>query len=112
MPSSYPAILHCYARPEKNHYIAVCLELDLIDQGATIEEAKVALEENIVGYLESLTADDFPHLFPRYAPFYVYLDYYRVFLLVHLGKLVHQLRTRWLVFGERLSLQPQLLLHG
>lgn len=105
----YPRVLHCYARPENDHYIAVCLELDLVDQGATIEETKASLEENIAGYLESLTPKDIDTLFPRPAPFYIYVDYYRVRLLVLLAKIIHKLKTRWLVFVEPLLLKPQLL---
>src|SRR3989338_3636929 len=105
----YPTLLRCYARPENNHYIAVCLELDLVDQGATLEEAKAALEENIVGYLESLTPQNINQLFPRPAPLYVYLDYYRIHLLLFLARIIHSLKARWLVFAEPLLVKPQLL---
>lgn len=105
----YPSVLHCYARPENDHYIAVCLELDLVDQGATLEEAKASLEENIAGYLESLTPENINGLFPRLAPFYIYLDYYRVRLLLLLARIIHNLKRRWLVFVEPLLLKPQLL---
>lgn len=105
----YPSVLHCYARPENDHYIAVCLELDLVDQGETLEKAKAALEENIVGYLGSLTPENINSLFPRPAPFYIYLDYYRVNVLISLARVIHNLKTRWMVFAEPLLLKPQLL---
>jgi len=47
---SYPAILHCYARPENSHYIAVCLELNLCDRGETLEQAKASLEDDLACY--------------------------------------------------------------
>lgn len=107
----YPTLLHCYVRPERNYYLAVCLELNLCDRGKTLEEAKASLEEDIAGYLESLTPEDLPRLFPRYAPLYTYVDYYKVCLILFLGKLTHHLRHRWTVFFEPLLLKPQLL-HG
>lgn len=105
----YPAVLHCYVRPENAHYIAVCLELDLVDQGTTLENAKTALEENIVGYLGALTPENIDNLFPRPAPLYIYLDYYRVRGLILLSKIIRSLKTRWIVFAEPLLLRPQLL---
>ena len=105
----YPSVLRCYVRPEKDHYIAVCLELNLCDRGETLESAKASLEEDILGYLESLTPEELPHLFPRPAPLYTYLDYYRVRSLFLLAHLIHRLKHRWQVFFEPLLLRPQLL---
>ena len=90
----YPSVLRCYIRPEKNHYIAVCLDLNLCDQGQTLEEAKASLEEDILGYLKSLTPEELPYLFPRPAPFYTYLDYYRIQLFVLFDQLTHRLQRR------------------
>jgi predicted RNase H-like HicB family nuclease len=106
-----PTVLRCYARPEADHYLAFCLELGLCDRGETLEAAKASLEEDILGYLESLTPENLDGLFPRPAPWYVYVDYYRVWCLVALARFSHQIRHRWLVFVEPLVLTPRLA-HG
>ena len=111
MSHPYPTVLHCYARPEGDHYLALCLELGLCDQGKTLEDAKASLEEDIVGYLESLTPENLAGLFPRPASWEVHLDYYRVWCLVAWSSLFHQLAQRWAVFVEPLVLTPRLA-HG
>jgi predicted RNase H-like HicB family nuclease len=105
----YPSVLRCYVRPENGHYIAACLELNLCDRGEDLESAKAALEEDILGYIKSLTPEELPKLFPRPAPLYTYIDYYRVRLLILLNQLTHGLKERWAVFFEPLLLRPQLL---
>lgn len=111
MRRRYPTTLRCYARPEGDHYVAVCLELGLCDQGETLEAAKASLEEDILGYLESLTPEKVAELFPRPAPWWVHLDYYRAWWLLALARLLHQVKRRWLVFAEPLILTPRLA-HG
>ena len=106
-----PTALRCYARPEGDHYLAFCLELGLCDRGPTLEAAKAALEEDLVGYLESLTAENVAALFPRRAAWYVYLDYYRVWCVTLFSRLFHGLHRRWLVFAEPLVVTPRLA-HG
>ena len=104
----YPSVLRCYARPEGNHYISICLELNLIDQGKTLEESITSLEENIAGYLESLTPETLPHLFPRPAPFYTYLDYCRVKYIYLLEHIFRRLQKQWLIFNEPILMKPRL----
>ena len=111
MRKVYPTILRCYARPEGDHYLAFCVELGLCDRGETLETAKASLEEDLLGYLESLTPENVGDLFPRPAPWYVYLDYYRVYLLVALHRFWKYLGTNVVIFQERivphrLALQP------
>lgn len=106
-----PEVLRCYVRPEADHYLAFCLELGLCDQGETLEAAKASLEENILGYLETLTPENVAALFPRPAPWYVYVDYHRVRCLVAFAHLFHQVKQRWLIFAEPLVLTPRLA-HG
>jgi hypothetical protein len=109
----YPTLLRCYARPDDGgHYLAFCLDLGLCDRGETLDGAKASLEEDILGYLESLTAENMAALFPRPAPWYVYLDYYRVRCLVALARFFHQVAQRWLIFAEPLVLTPRLATHG
>jgi len=111
MRKVYPTVLRCYARPEGDHFLAFCLELGLCDRGETLEEAKTSLEEDILGYLDSLSAENIAELFPRPSPWYVYLDYYRVWCLVAFARFSHQFRQRWLVFAEPLVVTPRLA-HG
>jgi hypothetical protein len=108
---TFPTVLRCYARPEAEHYLAFCLELGLCDRGQTLEAAKASLEEDILGYLDSLTAENVAALFPRPAAWPVHLDYYRVWCLVALGHWFHQLHQRWLIFAEPLTVTPRLA-HG
>ena len=106
-----PTRLRCYARPEGDHYLAFCLEVNLCDRGETLEAARTSLEEDLAGYLESLTPTNSADLFPRPAPWRVHLDYYRVRCLVALATLFHHLAQRWAVFVEPLVLTPHLA-HG
>lgn len=45
---------------EKKWYVAHCVELDVVSQGKTIEEAQVNLKEAVELYLESFEQDDYP----------------------------------------------------
>jgi len=45
---------------EENWYVAHCLELGVVSQGKTIEEAKTNLQEAVELYLESFGMDDIP----------------------------------------------------
>ena len=107
----YPTVLRCYARPEGDHYLAFCLELGLCDRGQTLTEAKTSLEEDILGYLESLTPQNVTRLFPRPSPWSVYADYYRVWWVVALAHFLRHVKQRWLIFAEPLVLTPRLA-HG
>jgi predicted RNase H-like HicB family nuclease len=45
---------------EENWYVAHCLELGVVSQGKTIEQAKTNLHEAVELYLESFGMDDIP----------------------------------------------------
>ena len=98
----YPTLLRCYARPEADHYIGQCLELDLAVQGESIPEVRRKIEECLQSYLESLDPENVGDLFPRPAPFPVWVDYYRVYLLVMVHRLLRQLGTNVQVFREQI----------
>ena len=98
----YPTVLRCYARPEGEHYIGECLELDLAVQGESLAEVRQKLEVCLQSYLESLDPENVRDLFPRPAPLHVWLDYYRVYLLVTLHRVLHQLGTNVQVFQEQI----------
>lgn len=102
MAKTYPTLLHCYARPEGDHFVGQCLELDLAVQGGSLTEVHQKMEECLQSYVESLDPANVQDLFPRPAPFHVRLDYQRVRLLVALHQLVRQLGTNVTVFQERI----------
>lgn len=45
---------------EENWYVAHCVELDVVSQGKTIEEAQANLKEAVELYLENFEQDDSP----------------------------------------------------
>ena len=45
---------------EEKWYVAHCVELDVVSQGKTIEEAQTNLKEAVELYLESFERDDYP----------------------------------------------------
>jgi len=45
---------------EKKLYVAHCIELDVVSQGKTIEEAEKNLREAVELYLESFGKEDIP----------------------------------------------------
>lgn len=45
---------------EERWYVAHCVELGVVSQGKTIEEAQVNLKEAVELYLESFGSDDLP----------------------------------------------------
>ena len=59
---------------EENWYVAHCLELGVVSQGKTIEQAKINLQEAVELYLESFGMDDIPEstgeimLYPMEVP--------------------------------------------
>lgn len=45
---------------EENWYVAHCVELGVVSQGKTIDEAKTNLQEAVELYIESFGTDDLP----------------------------------------------------
>jgi len=45
---------------EENWYVAHCIELGVVSQGKTIEEAKANLKEAVELYIESFGTEDLP----------------------------------------------------
>lgn len=45
---------------EENWYVAHCIELGVVSQGKTIEEAQVNLKEAVELYIESFDTEDLP----------------------------------------------------
>lgn len=95
-----PYILRCYARPEKDHVIAVCVDLDLAIRADSIDSAKEELSQSIQSYLESLNKDNIKDLFPRPAPLGVRMDYYFVCCFVYAMRAIKNLRSGFDIFCE------------
>lgn len=49
---------------EGRHHVALCLDLDVASQGATIREAKKMLAEAVMLYLEGCFESNLPYLRP------------------------------------------------
>ncbi len=45
---------------EENWYVAHCIELNVVSQGKTIEEAQANLKEAVELYIESFGTEDLP----------------------------------------------------
>ena len=101
MTKYYPTLLRCYARPEGDHYIGQCLELDLAVQADSIHEIRQKMDECLKSYFDSLDSQNVQDLFPRPAPFPVWLDYYRVCLLLALHQILQNLGKNVQVFQEQ-----------
>ena len=56
MSSKFTAII----TKEENWYVAHCVELGVVSQGKTIEQAQVNLKEAVELYLESFGTEDIP----------------------------------------------------
>ncbi len=56
MSSKFTAII----TREENWYVGHCLELGVVSQGKTIEQAQVNLKEAVELYLESFGTEDLP----------------------------------------------------
>lgn len=98
-----PISLRCYARPEDDSMIAICIDLDIAVKGDTITEVKLKMKDAIKVYLDSLTPDDYGVLLPRRSPLHVMADYYRVAVWVLLLKLVHSAKRNFQIFCESIT---------
>ncbi|MCX6028443.1 MAG: hypothetical protein NT169_03950 [Chloroflexi bacterium] len=76
------SVFRCYTRKSPDgQYYAICLDLNLADKRETVDEAFAALDENILGYLESVRAHgDESTAIPRPAPRAEWLAYYWLLL--------------------------------
>lgn len=71
-------ILRGYVRPKRDYFLAVCIDLNLVAQGETIQEALDSLKEAIEGYLEEISENPkfYKETIPRKSPKSFYLQYY------------------------------------
>jgi hypothetical protein len=100
-------VLRCYAKKEQGKWQAFCLDLCLVSQADTFEDAKKKLEEMIVSYVyDAVVGEDKEHvayLLGRKAPLVYRLKYYAYILLHRLGALQNNVRR---AFQEAIPLAP------
>jgi hypothetical protein len=97
-----PYILRCYARPEKDYIIGICIDLDIAVRSDSISQVREEMRKAIEGYFLSLDKDNFKDLFPRTVPFHVKLDYYRVCCLIKYLRFFTSFKRNFQVFCEQL----------
>jgi predicted RNase H-like HicB family nuclease len=56
MPMKFTAVIS----KEKNWYVAHCIEIGVVSQGKTIDQAKSNLREAVELYIESFGTEDIP----------------------------------------------------
>ena len=79
-----PYLLRCYARPENDYILGMCVDLDIAVRGTTISEVRTEMTKAIESFLLSVDKDNFKDVFPRPVSVSVTLDYCRVLAMVHL----------------------------
>jgi len=83
-------VLRGYVRPKRDYFLAVCIDLNLVVQGKTIEEALHSLKDAIEGYLEEISEN--PQLYketiPRKSPRSFYFQYYWAYINTFCRKLL------------------------
>ena len=69
----------CYVYKEaEGHYVADCLDLTLMGEGKTMDDAIAELREAVLGYLEAVYAKGWEEdLIPRHAPLYRWVEFYK-----------------------------------
>ena len=97
-----PYILRCYVRPEDDHFIGVCIDLDIVVQSQSIQTVQQEMTTAIRAYFSSLDKDNFRYLFPRTVPFHVMIDYFKVCVIVRLSHFQHSIRNSFQIFFEQL----------
>lgn len=96
-------ILRCYARPENDYIVGVCVDLNLAVRGDSIEAVKREMTQAIKGYLNSIQADGIKDFVPRPAPAYIWLQYYLVCCVVLLSRFVQSCKKTFQVFNEEVT---------
>jgi predicted RNA binding protein YcfA (HicA-like mRNA interferase family) len=87
-----PHYLRCFAYPTRGGFVAECIDLDLLSQGATVEEAVGKLQEAMFSYLDVAFDGDAKGLVLRKAPLSHRLRYHlhrwvpRILAKLHAGR--------------------------
>lgn len=93
-----PYILRCYARPEGDYILGVCIDLDIAVKGKSVDDVRGEMTKALKAYFDSVDQANFKDVFPRQVPLLVLLDYYRVCVLVHRFRLKRNIQ----IFCEQL----------
>jgi len=95
-------IFRCYTYQDRGGYYAVCLDLALIDKRDTLEEAVAALDENVIGYLETGRSNDWEQeLVPRPVSRREWLHFYRLFFLNAILTLLGKRLEGFMAYGRK-----------
>lgn len=94
--------LKCYGRPEGDHHLGVCIDLDIVVRGSSVREVQNEMTKAVKVYFSSLDKNNFKDIFPRPSPLYVQLDYLRVCFIVHSFKFVKSFQENFQVFCEQI----------
>ncbi len=93
----------CYVyKKSEDRYLADCLDLTLMGEGATMDEAIADLREVILGYLEAVKAKGWEKdLVPRRAPLYRWIRFYKHLVRHILKAIFTQHFDGFLAYEER-----------
>lgn len=87
--------LNCYVTRKHGLFFAACITVNLTATGYTLEEARNNLDELLIDYLKIIVEghefNEFKHLLNRPAPFFMYIDYAKCFVLFNLFKFKKEL---------------------
>lgn len=101
-------ILRCFAEKIGDQWQAFCLDFDLAVQGNSFRDVRKRLDAMIRDYVrDALVGEDRDYadqLLRRRAPLSLWLRYYRIYALVHLGRLRDGFRK---TYNTSMPLQPQ-----
>lgn len=77
--------MSCVARGNDDHWLAVCLDLDIMVEGTSLEEVQETLRYAVRTYIEDAMKEDEPSrtgLLNRRAPFFVRLAWTWPFFVI------------------------------
>ena len=97
-----PYMLKCYCRPEGDHFIGVCVDLDIVVAADSVAKVQAEMTKAIRVYFSSLDKKNLKDLFPRPVPLYVWLDYYRVCFIVRYLNFIHSFKSGFQIFFEQI----------
>lgn len=94
-------LLRCMALRRKSYWVAMCLDLDLVVQADTADQAKRLLREQIRSYVQEAMTVDAEHaaeLLARRAPMRYFAAYYAIKWFNH--------AKRWLSYEAAMPVLP------
>ena len=86
-----PLRIRGYLKPEGDHYVSVCIDLNLVTEGDTDKEAMEAMVDAIKIYLSYISdqPEEFNKRIPRKAPLEFRFTYHLIKLTVRISKFIH-----------------------